>query len=89
LATKPKVLILDEPTRGVDIGAKAEIYQLINRLAREGVAVLLISSDLPELLKMSDRVLVLSEGKITGEFAKEEVTQEKVMKAASWFQAVS
>lgn len=89
IATKPKVLILDEPTRGVDIGAKAEIYQLINRLAGEGVAVLLISSDLPELLKMSDRVLVMSEGRITGEFTREEVTQEKVMKAASSLQAVS
>ncbi|MGF7088234.1 ribose transport system ATP-binding protein [Kroppenstedtia sanguinis] len=83
LATSPRVLILDEPTRGVDIGAKEEIYRLIDRLAQEGLAILLISSDLPEVLGMSDRVLVMHEGRITGRFAKGEATQEKVMRAAS------
>lgn len=83
LATSPRVLILDEPTRGVDIGAKEEIYRLMDRLAREGLAILLISSDLPEVLGMSDRVLVMHEGRITGQFDKDEATQENVMKAAS------
>ncbi|OYD07108.1 sugar ABC transporter ATP-binding protein [Paludifilum halophilum] len=83
LAARPKVLILDEPTRGVDIGAKAEIYRLMNRLAEEGMAILLISSDLPEVLEMSDRVLVMHEGRISGVFDRDEATQEKVMIAAS------
>ncbi len=83
LATSPRVLILDEPTRGVDIGAKEEIYRLMDRLAREGLAILLISSDLPEVLGMSDRVLVMHEGRITGRFEKDEATQENVMRAAS------
>lgn len=83
LATKPKILILDEPTRGVDIGAKAEIYRMMNTLAKEGVSILFISSDLPEVLNMSDRIIVLYEGKMNGEFTRAEATQEKVMKAAS------
>ncbi|EGK07417.1 sugar ABC transporter ATP-binding protein [Kroppenstedtia eburnea] len=83
LATSPRVLILDEPTRGVDIGAKEEIYRLMDRLAREGLAILLISSDLPEVLGMSDRVLVMHEGRVTGRFEKGEATQENVMRAAS------
>lgn len=83
LATQPQVLILDEPTRGVDIGAKAEIYQLMNRLAAEGLAILLISSDLPEVLGMSDRILVMHEGRINGEFTRDQATQENVMTAAS------
>ncbi|SDB95464.1 ribose transport system ATP-binding protein [Melghirimyces thermohalophilus] len=83
LALSPQVLILDEPTRGVDIGAKEEIYQLMDHLAREGMAILLISSDLPEVLGMSDRVLVMHEGRLKGEFTQEEATQEKVMTAAS------
>ena len=83
LAASPRVLILDEPTRGVDIGAKEEIYRLMNRLTREGMAILLISSDLPEVLGMSDRVLVMYQGRITAEFAREEATQEKILAAAS------
>lgn len=83
LATKPQVLILDEPTRGVDIGAKKEIYDLMNRLASEGVAILMISSELPEVLGMSDRVLVMREGKLTGHFNREEATQEKIMMCAT------
>ncbi|MDR7314534.1 ATP-binding cassette domain-containing protein [Brevibacillus nitrificans] len=83
LATKPKILILDEPTRGVDIGAKKEIYDIMNRLAQDGVAILMISSELPEVLGMSDRVLVMHEGRITGEFTREEATQEMIMRAAT------
>jgi ribose transport system ATP-binding protein len=83
LATKPKILILDEPTRGVDIGAKKEIYDIMNRLAQEGVAILMISSELPEVLGMSDRVLVMHEGRITGAFSRTEATQELIMHAAT------
>ena len=83
LATNPQVLILDEPTRGVDIGAKKEIYDLMNKLAADGVAILMISSELPEVLGMSDRILVMHEGKITGQFSKEEATQEKIMICAT------
>ncbi|MDR6225424.1 sugar ABC transporter ATP-binding protein [Desmospora profundinema] len=83
LARRPKVCILDEPTRGVDISAKKEIYQLMNRLTGEGMAILLISSDLPELLSMSDRVLVLHEGRPADFFSKEEATRENVMTAAT------
>jgi ribose transport system ATP-binding protein len=83
LATKPKILILDEPTRGVDIGAKKEIYDIMNRLAQEGVAILMISSELPEVLGMSDRVLVMHEGRITGSFSRAEATQELIMHAAT------
>lgn len=83
LATNPQVLILDEPTRGVDIGAKKEIYDLMNALALQGVAILMISSELPEVLGMSDRILVMHEGKITGEFTREEATQEKIMLCAT------
>jgi ribose transport system ATP-binding protein len=83
LATNPKILILDEPTRGVDIGAKKEIYDIMNRLAKEGVAILMISSELPEVLGMSDRILVMHEGRITGEFTRAEATQELIMHAAT------
>ncbi|MCX5533427.1 sugar ABC transporter ATP-binding protein [Streptomyces sp. NBC_00006] len=77
-----KVLILDEPTRGIDVGAKVEIYQLINELTAAGHAVLMISSDLPEVLGMSDRVLVMAQGRIAGELAAEEATQDSVMALA-------
>lgn len=83
LATQPKVLILDEPTRGVDIGAKREIYDLMNQLVQKGVAIVMISSELPEVLGMSDRVLVMHEGRITGEFSRENATQETIMIAAT------
>ncbi|XEC95291.1 sugar ABC transporter ATP-binding protein [Paenibacillus tarimensis] len=83
LATNPQVFILDEPTRGVDIGAKKEIYDLMNKLAASGVAILMISSELPEVLGMSDRIIVMHEGKITGEFTREEATQEKIMICAT------
>src|ERR671916_3289746 len=83
LAREPSVLLLDEPTRGVDVGAKSEIYRLIDDLAREGKAILLISSELEEVLSMSDRILVMREGRITGEFDREGATQERVMTAAT------
>ncbi|HXG92020.1 MAG TPA: xylose ABC transporter ATP-binding protein [Blastocatellia bacterium] len=83
LLTKPKVLFLDEPTRGIDVGAKQEIYAQINRLAREGLAIVLVSSELPEVLGLSDRVIVLHEGRVTGEFSRAEATPEKVMACAT------
>lgn len=84
LAKNPKVLILDEPTRGVDIGAKKEIYDLMNQLALQGVAIIMISSELPEVLGMSDRILVMHEGRMTGEFPNDQpITQEEIMHAAT------
>jgi ribose transport system ATP-binding protein len=83
LALNPKVLILDEPTRGVDVGAKAEIYALIGELAAKGVAILMISSELPEILGISDRILVMREGRVMAEFSRAEATQDKIMQAAT------
>ncbi|KPW32735.1 Sugar ABC transporter ATP-binding protein [Pseudomonas amygdali pv. mellea] len=83
LMTNPRVLILDEPTRGIDVGAKAEIYRLISLLASEGMAVIMISSELPEVLGMSDRVMVMHEGEMMGILDRGEATQEKVMHLAS------
>ena len=82
LLAQPKVLILDEPTRGVDVGAKAEIYRLISELARQGVAVIMVSSELAEVLGVSDRVLVIGEGKLRGDFVNQNLTQEMVLAAA-------
>jgi D-xylose transport system ATP-binding protein len=83
LLTEPKILFLDEPTRGIDVGAKQEIYTEINKLAKEGLAIVLVSSELPEILGMSDRILVLHDGKVTGEFDRSEASPEKVMAAAT------
>ncbi|WP_024423677.1 sugar ABC transporter ATP-binding protein [Bacillus safensis] len=83
IGIQPKVLILDEPTRGVDVGAKREIYQLMNELTDRGVAILMVSSELPEILGMSDRVLVIHEGTISGELDKTEATQERIMTLAT------
>lgn len=83
LATNPSVLILDEPTRGIDVGAKAEVHRIISDLAARGLAIILISSDLPEVLAMADRVIVLHEGRVTGTFTHSEATQEQVMFAAT------
>ena len=83
LMTHPKVLFLDEPTRGIDVGAKAEIHALMAKLADEGVAIVFVSSELPEILGMSDRVLVLHEGKITGEFTNDTLTQEEILRCAA------
>jgi ABC-type sugar transport system ATPase subunit len=81
LARRPRVLIMDEPTRGIDVGAKAEIHRLMSQLAQQGMAVLMISSELPEVLGMSDRILVMRGGRIVAEFTREEATQEKVVTA--------
>jgi ABC-type sugar transport system ATPase subunit len=83
LLTNPRVLFLDEPTRGIDVGAKQEIYAQINRLAESGLAIVLVSSELPEVLGLSDRVIVLHEGRITGEFTRSEATPEAVMSCAT------
>jgi len=83
LLTNPRVLFLDEPTRGIDVGAKQEIYTLINKLAQTGLAIVLVSSELPEVLGLSDRVLVLHEGRITGEFTRAEASPESVMSCAT------
>jgi len=83
LLTNPKILFLDEPTRGIDVGAKQEIYTEINKLAKEGLAIVLVSSELPEVLGLSDRVIVLHEGRMTGEFTRSQATPEKVMSAAT------
>ncbi|MFN2492279.1 MAG: xylose ABC transporter ATP-binding protein [Pyrinomonadaceae bacterium] len=83
LLTNPRVLFLDEPTRGIDVGAKQEIYAQINKLARTGLAIVLVSSELPEVLGLSDRILVLHEGRLTGEFARAVATPENVMACAT------
>ena len=85
LNTDPKILILDEPTRGIDVGAKKEIHTLMSELAKQGVAIIMISSELPEVLGMADRVIVMHEGRICGEFARSEATQEKIMETILTF----
>lgn len=82
LMTRPKVLILDEPTRGVDVGAKKEIYQLINQFKAEGMSIILVSSEMPEVLGMSDRIMVMHEGRISGEFMATDADQEKLLACA-------
>jgi rhamnose transport system ATP-binding protein len=83
LATSPKLLIVDEPTRGIDVGTKSEVHRLLSELAGQGLAVLMISSELPEVLGMADRVLVMHEGRLTGTFTREEADEERVMRAAT------
>jgi len=82
IQTNPKVLLLDEPTRGVDVGAKQEIYELMNQWTADGIAIVLITSEMPELLAMSDRIIVMHRGKVTAQFNREEATQEKILTAA-------
>lgn len=82
LASDPQVLILDEPTRGIDVGSKSEIYAIMNELAKKGVSILMVSSELPEILNMSDRVIVMGEGTVRGELDRSEATQEKIMQYA-------
>ena len=79
---QPKVLILDEPTRGIDVGAKAEIYTLMCEFAKQGLAIVMISSELPEVMGMSDRLIIMGEGKIRGEFQREEYAQHEILKCA-------
>ena len=83
VAIGPRILILDEPTRGVDVGAKSEIYRIMNEMARKGVAILMISSELPEIVGMSDRVYVMHEGSIAGELYSQDITQENIMRLAT------
>ena len=83
LLTRPRVLILDEPTRGVDVGAKFEIYRIIRRLASEGTAIIMVSSELPEVLGMADRIIIMAEGSVTATVAGAEMTPERVMAYAT------
>jgi ABC-type sugar transport system ATPase subunit len=85
LLIEPRLLLLDEPTRGIDVGAKAEIYQLIRRLAAQGRAIVMTSSELPELLAVADRIVVLCEGRLTAEIPRGQATEEVIMHAATRF----
>ena len=85
LANNPDVLIMDEPTRGIDIGAKYEIYQIMINLAKQGKGIIMISSEMPELIGMSDRIIVMCNGEITGEVSESEATQENIMSLATKF----
>jgi len=89
LLTCPKVLLLDDPTRGIDVGAKAELYRLMRQLCNDGLAIVITSSELPELLTVCDRILVLCEGRMTGEFSRQEATEQKIMEAATAQQTAS
>ena len=82
LLTEPRVLLLDEPTRGIDVGAKLEVYELINRLTAAGKAIVLVSSELPELIGMSDRIIMMHEGRIGGSFERSQATREALLAAA-------
>ena len=83
LAIHPKILLLDEPTRGIDVGAKHEIHQLLSKLVKQGISIVIVSSELPELLSLCDRIMVLREGKLSAIFSRDEATQEKIMEAAA------
>jgi rhamnose transport system ATP-binding protein len=89
LSTEPKLLIMDEPTRGIDIGAKAEVHALMSQLAQRGIGILMISSEMPEIMGMSDRVIVMCQGRITGEFERAALDQEQIMTAATQFLSVA
>lgn len=89
LLTLPDILMIDEPTRGIDVGAKSEIHRIISTLAQQGKAVLMVSSEMPEILGMSDRILVMHEGKISGELSRAEATQDKIMQLATGITAVA
>jgi ABC-type sugar transport system ATPase subunit len=83
LLTQPKVLLLDDPTRGIDVGAKADLYRLIDQLCRQGLGIIVTSSELPELLALCDRILVLCEGRVTGELGRAEATEQRIMDLAT------
>ena len=89
LTADTDVLIFDEPTRGIDVGAKSEIYRLLNDLAKQGKSIIMISSELPEILRMSHRILVMCEGRITGELSSAEATQERIMTLATQRESVA
>jgi ABC-type sugar transport system ATPase subunit len=82
MALSPKVFIFDEATHGIDVGSKAQVHRVIHELAGQGMGILMISSDLPEILQMSDRILVVSDGQLIAEFSRDDATQEKIMAAA-------
>jgi len=82
LAMKPNILIMDEPTRGIDIGAKSEIYALMRKMTEQGMSIIMISSEMSEVMQVSDRILVMHEGSISGELTAEEVTRNNIMQAA-------
>ena len=82
LLTEPQVLMMDEPTRGIDVGAKAEIFEIMNRLAEKGLGILFVSSELPEMFTIPDRVMVLSKGRVTGEFLHDQLNEEALVLAA-------
>ena len=86
LLTKPEILLLDEPTRGIDVGVKQEIYQIINEMVERGISIIMISSEMEELIGMSDRIVVLHEGRITGELEKKDFDQQKILEYASGIQ---
>jgi ABC-type sugar transport system ATPase subunit len=88
LLTEPDIILLDDPTRGIDVGAKREIYLLISELAKAGKAILMISSEIPEIMGLSDRIIVLAAGRLTGEIPREEFSQEEIMRFASKFEVV-
>ena len=83
LSMQPRLLLLDEPTRGIDVGAKQEIYQLMEKLAKDGMAILFVSSELEEVIGMSDRTIVMHEGRITGELSRAELSEESIMQLAT------
>ena len=83
IGNHPEVLLCDEPTRGIDVGAKAEVYAILREIASQGIGIVMVSSELPELLSLCDRILVMHEGKMTGEIMREEATEELVMKYAA------
>lgn len=89
LSSTPQLLIVDEPTRGIDVGAKSEIHKLLAELAQQGIAILMISSELPEILAMSDRIIVMCQGRVTGEFTREQANQEAIMTAATQFLSIA
>lgn len=89
LRTNPKVLLLDDPTRGVDVGAKAELYKVIDGLCREGLGIIVTSSELPELITLCDRMLVLCEGRLTGELQRDEFTEQRIMELATQTEPVT
>ncbi|MCA9046810.1 MAG: sugar ABC transporter ATP-binding protein, partial [Planctomycetaceae bacterium] len=81
--TNPKVLLLDDPTRGIDVGAKAELYRVIDQLCRDGLGILVTSSEMPELITLCDRILVLCEGRLTGELTRDEFSEQRIMELAT------
>ena len=83
IGNDPEILLCDEPTRGIDVGAKSEVYSILRDIAKEGIGILMVSSELPELLALCDRILVMHEGRLTGEISREEASEELIMKYAA------